>query len=66
MFYKSYIDDCVSLLTHGDEELQNWMNYLNQCQPSIKFTGEVSKELSTLWFSTSFPQQEGPPVQPDP
>ncbi len=62
-FYKRYIDDCVALFTHGQEELDRWISYLNQCHSSIKFTVEqsedsinfldtkinIGKETSTLW-----------------
>ena len=30
--------------THGEEELQEFMEYLNKCHEQIKFTFEVSKE----------------------
>ena len=43
-FYKRYIDDCVALFTHGQEELDSWISYLNQCHPSIKFTVEQSED----------------------
>ena len=39
-----YIDDVFLIWTHGEEELQKFVDYLNASHHSIKFTAEWSKE----------------------
>ena len=39
-----YIDDVFLIWTHGEEELQKFIDYLNASHHSIKFTAEWSKE----------------------
>ena len=39
-----YIDDVFFISTHGEEELQKFVDYLNASHHSIKFTAEWSKE----------------------
>ena len=42
--WKRYIDDVFCIWTEGPEELDNFVDYLNSCHDSIKFTTEDSKE----------------------
>ena len=51
-FYKRYIEDCVALSTHGQEELDKWIACLNQCYPSIKFTVDQSEEKNNFLDTT--------------
>ena len=51
-YHKRYIDDCMALFTHGQEELDKWITYLNQCHPSIKFTVEQSEDKINLLDTT--------------
>ena len=37
-----FIDDILSIYTKGRKRLENFINYLNSCHPSIKFTAEIS------------------------
>jgi hypothetical protein len=37
-----FLDDCFCIWTHGQEELDKFLSYLNQCHPQIKFTMEKS------------------------
>ena len=39
-----YIDDVFFIWTHGEEELQKFIDYLNASHHSIKFTAEWSRE----------------------
>ena len=42
--WKRYIDDIFVIWTHSDHELDEFIVYLNQCMPSIKFEAEISME----------------------
>ena len=42
LFFKRFIDDCFGIWTHGKEEFDKWVKYLNDSHPSIKFTVETS------------------------
>ncbi len=44
VLFKRYIDDCIFLWTHGDDELTKFIDHLNTCHPTIKFTTEISTE----------------------
>ena len=37
-----YIDDILMVWTHGEEKLDNFITYLNNIHPTIKFTSERS------------------------
>jgi hypothetical protein len=37
-----FLDDCFCIWTHGQEELQKFLTYLNDCHTHIKFTMEAS------------------------
>jgi len=39
-----YIDDIFLIWEHSSETLNDFMDHLNACHPSIKFTSEVSQE----------------------
>ena len=49
-FYGRYIDDSIGVWTHGHEELQNFMHYLNDIHPTIKFTLEDSSKTGKVAF----------------
>ena len=40
--WKQFIDDCFMVLTHGEESLKKFIDYLNSLHPTIKFTHEMS------------------------
>ena len=40
--WKRFIDDIFFVLTYGQEELDKFVNYLNHCHETIKFTLETS------------------------
>lgn len=47
--YKRYIDDCIMIWQHGRTELDRFLDHLNACHDSIKFTAEISdKEVPFL------------------
>jgi hypothetical protein len=47
--YVRYIDDCFLIWHHSRDELQGFVNHLNEQVPTIKFTVEVSeKEIAFL------------------
>ncbi|XP_043233375.1 uncharacterized protein LOC122387330 [Amphibalanus amphitrite] len=41
-FYSRYIDDSIGVWTHGQDELNKFLEYLNSIHPRIKFTLEDS------------------------
>ena len=49
LIWWSYIDDIFLLWTHGEEKLNNFITYLNNLHPTIKFTSSFSyKEIPFL------------------
>ena len=44
MVWWRYIDDIFMLWEHGEKELKAFLEALNSCHPTIKFTAEYSKE----------------------
>jgi len=42
LVWKRYIDDIFMIWTHGEEKLDHFVSYLNNCHPTIKFTCEKS------------------------
>jgi hypothetical protein len=44
IFWVRFLDDCFCIFTHGPERLDEFLSYLNNCNPSIKFTMEASKK----------------------
>ena len=51
--YYRFIDDIFFIWTHGREELDNFIQHLNGCHPTIKFTSEISdKEIAFLDTTT--------------
>ena len=40
--WKRFIDDIFVIWTHGQESLNDFVHYLNNCLPSIKFEAETS------------------------
>ncbi len=44
LFWKRYLDDCVLVWVHGEEELKKFLDHLNSVHPTIKFTMEYSPE----------------------
>ena len=49
-FYARYIDDSIGVWTHGHDELQNFIQYLNSLHHSIKFTLEDSSASGKVAF----------------
>ena len=43
-----YIDDIFAIFTQSDEEIDNFIQHLNNVLPTIKFTFEMSKEQVTF------------------
>jgi hypothetical protein len=39
-----YVDDIFVVRPHGEEELQNFLQYLNSLHPNIQFTMETEKD----------------------
>ena len=39
-----YIDDIFCIWEHGEDKLKEFLDYLNSCHPSIKFTAEYSRD----------------------
>ena len=44
MVWYRYIDDIFFIWDHGEDEVYNWITYLNKYHKTIKFTAETSKE----------------------
>ena len=44
ILWKRFIDDIFMVWTHGEEQLNKFVQYLNNIHPTIKFTHECSKE----------------------
>ena len=54
MVWFRYIDDIFFIWTHGEQELQRFLEELNKTHPNLKFTHESSKEkISFLDLSVS-------------
>ena len=43
LLWLSFIDDIFMIWIHGEEELKNFLTYLNSIHDKIKFTHEFSK-----------------------
>ena len=44
LIWKRFIDDNFLIWTQGEDSLKDFVNYLNNLQPTIKFTSETSTE----------------------
>ena len=44
LIWKRFIDDIFLIWTQGEDSLKDFVNYLNNLQPTIKFTSETSTE----------------------
>ena len=44
LIWKRFIDDIFLIWTHGEESLNQFVDYLNSLYPTIKFTTKISKE----------------------
>ena len=42
LLWLRFIDDIFMIWTHGRDELQRFINYLNNIHPKIKFTSDIS------------------------
>ena len=42
LIWKRFIDDIFFVWTYGQDELDKFVNYLNTCHDTIKFTLEIS------------------------
>ncbi len=42
IFYKRFLDDLILIWTHGRDELNKFLEHLNNCHETIKFTMEAS------------------------
>ena len=40
--WRRFIDDCFFIFTHGEDKLQEVLNYMNDVHPTIKFTSKHS------------------------
>ena len=45
LLWKRFIDDIFVIWTHGQRELDTFVQHLNTCMPSIKFEAEASQTL---------------------
>ena len=52
LIWKRFIDDIFLIWTHGEDSLKEFVNYLNNLHPTIKFTSETSTE-STNFLNTT-------------
>ena len=44
LIWKRFIDDIFLIWTHGEDSLKEFLNYLNNLHPTIKFISETSTE----------------------
>jgi hypothetical protein len=58
LLFLRYIDDIFIIWTHGRESLMEFIEYLNQCSESIKFTHEIS-DKSVPFLDTLVSLDEG-------
>ena len=54
-----YIDDIFLIWEHGEEKLQTFMEHLNSCHPTIKFTSEISPSHVNFLDTTVHITSEG-------
>ena len=47
-FWKRFLDDIIMVWLHGREELDKFIDHLNSCHSTIKFTAEISSVDTTL------------------
>ena len=55
--WKRFIGNLFQIWTYSIEELDNFINYLNSCHPTIKFTQEVSTTQVHFWTCLYINQQ---------
>ena len=59
LFWKRYLDNCVLVWLHGEEELQKFLAHLNACHPTIKFTMEWSLDKINFLDTTLHKDHDG-------
>ncbi len=59
IFYKRFLDDLVMIWTHGQEELEKFLDHLNKCHETIKFTMESSLEKINFLDTTLHKSEDG-------
>ena len=58
-FYARFIDDIFLIWQHGQTELDKFVDHLNSCHPTIKFTQESSPELIHFLDTTVHMESDG-------
>jgi hypothetical protein len=59
LFWGRFIDDIIALFTHTRDEVQAFVQDLNSCHPTIKFTAEISDTTVTFLDTKIHLDQEG-------
>ena len=59
LFFKRFLDDLVIIWTHGRPELNKFLEYLNSCHPTIKFTMEASETHINFLDTTLHKREDG-------
>lgn len=59
LVWKRLIDDIFLVWTHGEEALLKFLDYCNQCFPTIKFTAEHSLQQINFLDTTIYLNREG-------
>ena len=50
--WKRYIDDCFCIIDGSRQDVDNFVTYLNSCNPNIQFTCDISREKVTFLDTT--------------
>ena len=59
LLFKRFLDDIFAIWQHGEEELNDWLEYLNNSHQSIKFTAETSVQSVNFLATTVHLDHDG-------
>ncbi len=59
IFYRRFLDDLILIWTHGRDELDKFLNYLNNCHETIKFTMDASSTQINFLDTTLHKNPDG-------
>ena len=59
MHWHRYVDDMFVVWSHGDNELQIFLQHLNSLHPSIKFMMELEKDKKLLFLDVLVKKSDG-------
>ena len=59
LVFKRFLDDLLIIWTHGRDELDKFLEYVNRCHQSMKFTMEASAERVDFRDTTLHLEKDG-------